>query len=259
MMKRTLIGALAVALVLIGTGCDSSSSSDLEAPVVKAKATGDGGTLQLSWDAVDGAASYEIKAGDMTYTTDATTYDVTTPAATIEVRSVKGDSKSDSAATIDCRVVETETLEVYGLTDPDTSHHGGFGFETDGTIGTYSISVYDPAKFAALDYYADDGNFSPIALVNPGSVPWNAKGNKMAAASATTYDEIKIADPSAAYSDSSLTLADGGFYYLWLDRGNDGWTDNDNFAKVQVLSINGHLMTARVGYQKISGLRWLAN
>jgi hypothetical protein len=256
MMKRTLIGALVVALALIGTGCDSSSSVDLEAPVVKAKAIGDGGTLQLTWDEVDGAASYEIKAGDMTYTTDATTYDVTTPVATIEVRSVKGDNKSESAATINCGVVETPTLEVYGFTDPDTSHHSGFGFDEDGTIVTYSL---DFTNFNALDYFADDGNFSPIALVNPGSVPWNAKGNKTGAASAITYDEIMMADPAAAYSDSSLTLADGGLYCLWLDRGNDGWTDDDNFAKVQVLSINGHLMTVKVGYQKISGLRWLAN
>jgi hypothetical protein len=257
MMKRTLIGALVVALALIGTGCDSSSSSDLEAPVVKAKAIDDGGTLQLSWEAVDGAASYEIKAGDMTYTTDATTYDVTAPVATIEVRSVKGDSKSENAATIDCRVVETPTLDVYGLTDPDTSHHGGLGFEDDGTIVTYSL--FDYSQFAALDYYADDGNFSPMAFVNPGFKKWNAKGNKAAAASAATYDEIMMADPAAAYSDSSLTLADGGLYYLWLDRGNDGWDSDDNFAKVQVLSINGHLMTVKVGYQKISGLRWLPN
>jgi len=257
MMKRTLIGALAVALALIGTGCDSSSSSDLEAPSVKTKATNNGGTLQLTWDAVDGAESYEIKAGESTYTTTATTFDVSAPAATIEVRSVKGNSKSDLAATIDCSVVETPTLELYGLTDPDTSHHGGFGFESDGTIVTYSL--YDYANFAALDYFTDDGNFSPIALVNPGSKQWNSKGNKIAAASATSYDEITIADPAGAYSDSSLTLASGGFYYLWLDRGNNGWSDDDNFAKAQVLSINGHLMTMKVGCQKVRGLSWLVN
>ena len=35
MMKRTLIGALAVALALIGTGCDSvTPSGDLDAPYV---------------------------------------------------------------------------------------------------------------------------------------------------------------------------------------------------------------------------------
>lgn len=258
MMKRTLIGALVVGLVLIGTGCDSTSSSDLEAPSVRTEAIDNGATLRLTWDAVDGADSYEITADGSTYTTDATTYDVSVPAATIEVRSMKGDTKGDSATTIDCRVVETQALEIYGLTDPDTSHYGGFGFESDGTIATYSL--YDYSNFALLDYFADDGNYSPMALVNPGSKQWNYKGNKVAAASAASYDEITIAaDTAGAYSDSALTLASGGFCYLWLDRGNDGFSEDDHFAKAQVLSIDGHLMTMRIGYQRVRGLRWLVN
>ena len=65
MKKRSMIGVLAVALLLIGAGCESSQV-ELEAPSVACDAVNDGGTLRLSWDAVDGVESYEIKAGDST-------------------------------------------------------------------------------------------------------------------------------------------------------------------------------------------------
>jgi hypothetical protein len=130
MTKRTLIGALVVALAFIGAGCKSASST-LEKPTVTTQAVNGGGTLRLNWDAVSGAESYEIKAGDSTYTTTATTFDVSVPAATIEVRSAKGSTKSDSAATIDCKVVEA-TIEFFG--DVDLTHANGFGFNDNGGV-----------------------------------------------------------------------------------------------------------------------------
>jgi len=111
MTKTTLIGALVVALALIGTGCDSSSTT-LEAPTVTHAVTDNGGTLSLTWDAVSGAESYEITAGGSVQTTTSTGFEVTTPSATVEVRAVKGSSKSDPA-TIDCRIVES-TVEFFG-------------------------------------------------------------------------------------------------------------------------------------------------
>jgi len=250
--KSTLIVALAAAMLFVGTSCDTLVT--LDKPNVTTEAINAGGTLRLTWTAVTDAASYEITTDDSTFTTTTTSFDVETATGTIEVRAVNGSDKSDPA-TIDCEVVETLTFEVYGTSDPDTTHRSAFGFNADGTMTAYSITQ---ANYAAMDFYTDDVNFTDITLVNPGDQGWNAKGNATAVATSTVYEDCTLAPPPGTYL-TQQSLANGGVYYLWLDRTNNGWDATDNYAKAKVVSIQGPLVTMKVGYQKIAGLRWLAN
>jgi len=249
MMKRTLIGALAVALALIGTGCDSSTSSgDLDAPYVTIAAVNDGGTLRLNWWTVDGADSYEITTDDSVYTTTDTSFDVTTPTATIKVRAVSGSNKSDSTA-IDLSVVEG-TVEFFG--DRDIAHANGFGFGDKG--GVVACSLIYPST-SEMHFYADTtpggGMKLKRAVVNPG-----ADGCAIKAASGS-YDGATIADPLGTYSSELAIMADSIYYLRISDDTSSTWSEANNFAKARVDSIVGTKVSLTTAYQKTRGLRWL--
>jgi len=250
MMKRSLIGVVVLALALIGTGCDSQVT--LEAPsALAAVAANDGATLHLSWEAVDGAESYEIKAGDSTYKATTTSIDISVPATTFEVRSVKGTTKSDSAATLDCRIVET-SIEFYG--DLDTSHFNGFGFGSNGSAMGYTMHYTQSAN---LDFYAQ-GTQAAMKLVSAAAFNLEKKGNG-AKAAAVGYDEAVLADPAGTYADSTIAIAAGTAYYLRMSADTTGgtWSSADNFAKANVVAIDSAKVTLTLGYQKVDGLRWL--
>jgi hypothetical protein len=252
MRKSTLIVAFAAALLLLGTGCESSIVT-LEKPNVTSEAINDGGALRLTWTAVTDAKSYEITTDDSVYTTTSTSFDVTTPSRTIEVRAISGSDKSDPA-TINMAVVETPTVDVYGYSEPDTTHHSGFGFNTDGTVATYSLNI---ANFSALDFFADDVDYpGKMYFINPGDKLWNTKGNAGTDAGTTDFDNADLAPAPGVYS-TQFEVLNGGVYYLWLDRTNNGWDADDNYAKVKITSIAGAMVTMQVAYQKVGGLRWL--
>jgi hypothetical protein len=249
-----LIGALVVALALIGASCDSSSNK-LEAPTVAATVGNDGAALHLTWDQVTGASSYEIKAGDSTYTTTSTSLDVTNPAATVEVRAVSGSSKGDSAV-VNCGVVES-TVDVYGDLDP--THSNGFGFAENGQADTCAIV---PQNLSRLDFYADGkSGVGEMRLVSAGGLNSGRKGSGTKAASGS-YEDSKLADSAGAYSDTLAVVVDGTYYLrVSPDATDTTWSTNDNYAKVKVVSISTDSLkvTLKFSYQKRAGFRWLAN
>jgi hypothetical protein len=253
MRKNALLVIFAVALLFIGTGCDTVVT--LEQPTVTTDAINDGGGLRLTWTAITDAKQYEITTDDSVYTTTSTSFDVSSASATVEVRAVNGSDKSDPA-TIDCGIVETPSIDVYGISESDTTLHTGFAFTSDGNIVTYSLAY---VNLAGLDFYADDVAFpGSMYLINPGDKGWNAKGNAVKDAGTTVYDDAKLADAPGTGYITQLATVTGGVYYLWLDRTNNGWSSDDNFAKAKIISIAGPKVTMQVGYQKIDGLRWLA-
>jgi hypothetical protein len=253
MMKRTLIGALAVALALIGTGCDSATSSgDLDAPYVTIIAVNDGGALRLTWWTVDGADSYEITTDDSVYPTTDTSFDLSTPTVAIKVRAVSGSTKSDSTA-FDLTIAES-TVEFFGDLD-DSTHANGFGFDDKG--GVVACSLHYPST-AEMDFYVDTVSFhGEMTLVSANKVNQGRRGNAMKAASGS-YDGATIADPLGTYSDSSLAIMTDSTYYLRVSSDTTGtWKAGDNFAKARVDSIVGAKVSLTTAYQEIPGLRWL--
>jgi hypothetical protein len=261
MRKSTLLIAFAAALLFIGTGCDTLVT--LDKPTVSAAAldSDKGGTLRLSWAAVTDAQSYEIKTDDSTWTTTNLVFDVTTPTATIEVRAVNGNDKSDPA-TIDCKVVETSSFVLYGITDPSGDDPSGLSFASDGSATALSLS---DANKPSIDFVCDDQQSSvlPVGLINAGDYSWpsNTKVNTLMDAGVTDYDALTLA-ASSGYT-TQLATASNGVYALWLSA-STVWTTSDHFCKIKIISVEQpsstyYKVTLKAAYQKIGGLRWLVN
>lgn len=260
MRKMTWLVALAGLVLILGAGCEQLT--DLDKPVVTLTLLNNGGGLRLTWAAITDADGYRIKAGDSTYTTTALTYDVTNPVKKIEVIAYSGTLESDPAI-VDCGLVETSSLVLYGKKDPDPNHPSGLAFTSTGTATAMSLG---DANKPALDYVCDDESqvVLPIGLGNAGDYGWpqNTKGNALKNSGASSYDAVKIADPPGGYS-TSLAISNNAVYYLWLDAANNGWDASDHYAKAQIVSIenigNYKKVTLKVGWQKVGGLRWLVN
>jgi hypothetical protein len=259
MRKSALLVVFAAALLFIGTGCDTVVT--LEKPTVSAAALGtdNGGTLRLTWTAVTDAKNYEITTDDSTYTVASTVYsfDVTTPSATVEVRAVNGSDKSDPA-TIDCKVVETPSIVLYGQSDPSSNDPSGLAFTTSGTASALSL---DDANKASLDFVYDDVAITGGGLANAGDYTWpqNTKVNTLMDAGGTDYDAF-VEAASTGYI-SQLAVSANGLYAFWLSN-STAWSTSDHFCKAKVVSIEQpsgtyYKVTLKVAYQKVGGLRWL--
>jgi hypothetical protein len=247
--KNALIVAFAAALLLVGTGCDTLVT--LDKPNVTYEAINSGAELRLT-----DAESYEITTDDSVYTTTSTSFDVTSPTSMIEVRAVNGNDESDPW-TLDCEVVTTASVTVYGKSDPEPTHPSGIGFNTDGTaIGRSLTNQASEVEFV-LDDVANPGQMwlmSPIAY-DPQVNPW---GNASQDAGAE-FDAVTIAPGTGNYN-TQQQLAVNGTYAAWLDHNNDSAIDaTDHFAKLKILSIDGAVVTVKLAYQKIGGLRWLVD
>jgi len=257
--KSTLIVAFAAALLFIGTGCDTIVT--LDKPNVAYEAINGGGTLRLTWTSVTDAQSYEITTDDSTFTTTSLSFDVTTPTGTIEVRAVNGNDKSDPTP-IDCKVVETSSLVLYGISDASANDPSGLAFSSDGTASAMSL---DDANKAALDFVCDDEQATvlPVGLINAGDYGWtqNTKVNTLMDAGTTDFDAFEVAAASGYISQ--LAVATNGVYALWLSTSST-WTTSDHFCKAKIISVEQpsgtyYKVTLRVAYQKVGGLRWLIN
>jgi hypothetical protein len=250
MTKRTLIGVLAVALALICIGCNSSTNNptSLDKPDVSADGSGNGATLTLSWGAVTDAKYYEITAGGTVDTTSSTSFTITTPATTFEVRAVSGSVKSDPA-TIDCKVVEG-TVTFYG-DDVTLAHENGFGFSSSGAVVLCTLST---GGRYGMDFYAESSH-AQIKLA-PARQTASKMGDQLKAATGS-YDSITVAD-SLPYVGFVVLQADSS-YYLRMSSDTTGatWSAADHFAKAKVDSIVGTKISVTTAYQPIGGLRWL--
>lgn len=253
-MKRSTLVLALIAAMFVGIGCTPVEAPGT--PNVTSAAVNEGATLRLTWTEVTDAESYEITAGDSVYTTTSTSYDVTVPVKRVEVRAVNGGEESDPAV-IDLSLVETSSIVLYGITDPNPDHPSGLAFSADGTASALSLS---DANKPAIDYVCDDENMTPVGLVNAGDYSWpqNTKLNTAKDAGTTDFDAYDEADASGYTTQQSL--ANNGLYALWLST-SQTWTANDHFAKAKVVSIEDvggvQKVTLRIAYQKVGGLRWL--
>ncbi|MBN2465338.1 hypothetical protein JXD38_06915 [candidate division WOR-3 bacterium] len=257
--KSTLIVVLAAAMLFVGTSCDTLVT--LDKPNVSTEAVSTGATLRLTWTAITDAKSYEITTDDSTHTTTSTSFDVSYPTGTIEVRAVNGSDKSDPAM-IDCKVVETSSLVLYGITDADPNDPSGLAFTASGSATGLSL---DDANKASIDFVCDDAQASvtPVGLINAGDYGWtqNNKVNTLMDAGTTDFDAFELA-ASTGYT-TQLTTGTNGVYAIWLSSSTT-WTTSDHFAKAKIISVEQpsgtyYKVTLRLAYQTIGGLRWLVN
>jgi hypothetical protein len=256
---RYLLPVLAVLLVLI-VGCPPITT--LEAPTVTKAAldTDYGGTLRLSWTAVASATEYYIYFdGHTTKDTSitGTSIDISAPYSKVEVTAHNSTSESEPAA-IDCKAVTTPSVTVY-FTSDGTHPENAIGFTTGGTCTAMGFST--PAD---IDFVLDDtstyqgstvaGFWSPDMY----PTPYNGKDNAVVAAASTDFDAFDIATTPGTYM-TRLAITSGALYSAWIDRTNNAWSTDDNFAKIKVEAISGTTITLKTAYQKIGGLRWLVS
>jgi len=227
---------------------DVSVAWAVATPHVFCEAVDGGVVLRLHWTAVTSAESYEVRVDDSLYMTTDTSFDVSVPATSIEVASVRGDIKSDPAV-INCTVVES-TVEFFG--DLASTHANGFGFDAGGSAVACTLEYPD---FLKMDFFADYGGWK-MKLVNAGVITGRRKGDALKPASGS-YDDATIADSLGAYSDTLVIKVDST-YYLRISADTTGtWSTNDNFAKARVDSIVEDKVSLTTGFQRLGGLRWL--
>jgi hypothetical protein len=174
---------------------------------------------------------------------------------------VNGSDKSDPAV-IDCAVVPTSSLLLYGISDANANDPSGLSFTSSGTATGLSL---DAANKPSIDFVCDDqqASVTPVGLINAGDyTSWNppsAKQNALMDAGTTDFDSFREA-ASTGYT-SQLKTDNNGVYILWLSTSNT-WTANDHFCKIKIISVEQptgtyYKVTLQAAYQTIGGLRWL--
>jgi hypothetical protein len=256
-MKKLLGLTLAFAALLVMVGCDGEVT--LDTPDVTYTVTDQGGTLTLDWVEIADADGYYIVADGVAIDTlddPATiTYDATTPAAVYGVQAYAGEDVSGTDE-IDCSPTTTLSLDIYGLSDPDTLHPSGLSFTSSGSATAISVQS---ANYTALDYIFDDLNYATLTLASPNAYTpvYNDEKNMSVVASAITdFDALDIAEAVGSYS-TVTTLSGNAVYSFFMDQDDDDWdTDSDYFGKIYISSITGTHAVISVAYQPITGLRW---
>jgi len=250
---------LVASFAFVIVGCEPTDTppvTNLNFDIVDDTDGNPGGGIKVTWSAPADATpdEYVVSVDDVDQVAvDGTEDYVYTAGAEIAVYAVYGEERS-SAETLDFGAVETPTLEVWSVDDPDPEHPSAFGFGANGTAAPYAVSV--EANWSSIDFYIAAG---PV-LVSPSDhlpEPINNEENASSEEN-TTYEDLDIV--AATGVGNYLTgrdLTDNGLYGLWIDPTANGYDEGDNFGKAVVTGIDGDKVTFKLAYQKVAGLRWV--
>jgi hypothetical protein len=268
--RMSFIGLVVIAGFVILGGTLASTPAVLSAgyQIAADSAGNPGGAIDISWESpyssqgtgcygVDYDSpkpdSFLVSIDGQPYATDSTRYTVYTPCRIIEIYAVYGETKSDPV-TLDLRMVETESVEIYSLEDPDYEHNSGLGFLDDGSALTYNLGF--AADHPDVDYYLDTNLvLSSPHLFQPD--PINDEHNRVSVEDSAfaALDMLKAAGEENF--STAQELEQDGVYGLWIDPSGDGYDEDDFFAKLQVTGIDGFKVTLNLAFQPKSGLRWV--
>jgi len=246
---------LIAAVLVLFVACQPPVTPGTPAGAIAVQGTGD--TLLLSWPQVTDAQGYYVYLDGVKITITALSYLVTTPVKKIEVSSYNGSEESEkwSKSTV---VKKTPSLTAYGIGDP-TSTVNAFGFTTtDGTC--IAVDLASSANWPNADFILEDRAPDPMSFWSPDAYgppgPYNTKDNASAPSTVTDFDALTVAPGSGVYNTKS-PISENAVYSIWIDPTNNGWSTDDHFGKVKVVSIQGHMVVMTAGYQLIGGLRWI--
>lgn len=253
-MRYTLLAFLALSLLVL-ISCESIEAPGK--PNVTYEPIENGAKLRLTWTAVTDADGYNIYVdGEKDTSITGTSIDVAGPAKKIEVSAYKGKEEGEKW-TLDLTPTYTPALTLYGASDPSPDHPSGLALKDAGAV---ALAIGVEANKPEIDYVFDDrGNFAPMSIVNPGDYTpqINSKGNAVSDATTGSFDDADIAPAPGSYETQRSPISQNAVYYLWLDRNNNNYSTDDNFAKIQIISISGTVVNIKVAYQKVKGLRWV--
>jgi hypothetical protein len=234
-----------------------TAADTLAIPSIAYEVMNNGLTLRVHWTAVEGAEWYEITLDDTFYTTTATSFDLLGPSGMVEVRA-RNHGQVSAPASIDCRVVGTDQIVLFGRSGSSANDTAGLAFATDGTASALPL---DDGVKAALDFVYDDVAITGGGLVNAGDYGWsqNVKLNLLMDVGTTDYDAFTLAALNGYISQLAITA--NTVYAFWLSSSST-WSTNDHFCKAKVITIERpsgtyYKATLKLAYQRIGGLRWL--
>jgi len=233
--------------------------SSLTTPSVSYEVQNYGMILHLYWVAIPTADGYYIYAdGNRVYSTTSNSYDASSPAIYYAISAYRGTAESQQD-TVDCSLVVTSNINVWGWTDPDPNHPSGMGFDVNGVA--VALSTSDSINRPYIDYYFDDGNYPELTMVSPHVHNYNNKVDRSVNSGLTDFHALTIADSTNNYYIEN-TLVSNAVYALWMDPNNNGWDPMvDHFAKMKVVAIYGssapYQAVLTFAFQRIHGLRWL--
>lgn len=235
----------------------------LEVPDVSYEVELYGGTLRIEWDGVEYADGYIIyRDGVVEDTLDLYSgpYYADIPAKKYGVSAFSTIYGETAPCEIHCEPVTSINVEVWGSTDPDTSHHAGYGFDASGAVVTYSISNQN--NWPDIDHWICSDYYPTMYFVSPDQDfltvgPFNSEENFTANSGGTVFDDFDIALPPMNYYNL-CEITSGSVYFLWIDPNANGWDNTvDHYAKIKVVGVEGLKVTLIIAFQPIPGLRWL--
>jgi len=252
-----LVAVLAVAF--IGLECPlGEAPTNVNIAVVDDADGNPGGGLHVTWSApAEGNPDEYIVYVDGTPQVGVEVLEdyVYTPCAEIQVAAVYGSDEA-AADAIDVGVVISSSIDVWSVDDPSPDHPSGFGFTSDGTAGTYAVSV--EANWPEIDYYIASGP----AIASPADhlpTPLNDEENAVSTETGTFDDLGIVAETGQGLYLTNRALVSNGLYGMWIDPTGDGWDAGDHFGKLVVNSIDAgtYHVNITVGYQTEGGLRFV--
>ncbi len=271
-MKRCLIlvAWVAAGLTLLSGICDSEivyqakgqaelldypPIENLDFEVIEDLDGHTGGGLRVFWDppADTTPDEYAVEVDGITETIVDTEYYAYDPAGEIAVYAVYGESWSDPIE-LGLKAVETEYLEAWSAADPSPDHPSGIGFAEDGHAEAYAMSW--PENWPYIDYYVDTiMNLSSPNLREP--EPMNYENN-CSCEETGSYEDLELVVPCELESYVVRQLiTQHQLYGLWLDPEDDGYTADDHFGKAYIVGVYDLMVTFRLAYQTVPGLRWV--
>jgi hypothetical protein len=245
--------AIPGALLLLAVSCTST----LYQPIVSYAPVPGGDTLRLTWGPVPGAAGYYVCLDSTTRDTVAhcDSFDVTVPTRLIQVSAFDDSGHESSRWELNTLITQTDNILVCTTDDAaDTLH--AFYFDSLGVAWPAPIDSGANIDFV-LDTAADTVQLRSPNTYTP---PYDAMNDATVQASTSNFDSLLAAPAPGAYN-TTTTFGSGVLYAGWLDPTDNGWSDDDHFVKIQIVSISpynsGAAVTINTGYQPIGGLRWL--
>ena len=244
-------------IILLFTGCPNGGPEDLpERPTITIHtAVLDGASFKLEWiDNTDGGSEvFYIYSGntaiDSTFPPDLDcTIDENDRASSVGVTAWIGDEESPEA-TLDLSLTVTSSLAVWSTADPDPDHPSFVKFANGTAVAVpESIAINEATFYINNDFQFESIQYWPY--VN------NANDDPAFADASSPFDFA----PGTGNYERPWSFAGGGKYYIWIDRSPMASMGvEDDFARIEVISIDGNKVTLTISYQNENGLRWLVD